>query len=324
MEHIYFMSALVNYSQAIEIINKISIRSPEIHIRGHHIFSRGPARECNSTLRYDEALESLSKALLFSQIPWTTLNARHQKLTSNPHDFTWPNHAPYRIVEGMGLGGRENVFMIFPYAYGVSATKLSDTACIELVEFTEQISARIIAPAVRLAFSNSREVIHELNRIPVACSIYIYAILHEAGHYEGPYSLTHIKQYNENPFIHLTGSELFADLYSFSMSHEIRPATLLQVLLRLFWYLPKNSIHEDSDVAVSYYILNELVASHALQIDSGQLSLDLNKMSEAFSNAPDTEKIKEFCHHMDKYNNKLQPYIKIILKSIEKLPKHII
>ncbi len=318
------MSNRPTTSQVHDIINKISSRSPLLKINGEHIFPRGPIRDCESTLKYDDNLESMSKTLILSQVPWETLQSRHKEFTGDTNSFHWPNHAPYRIIDGMDLGGRENVFIIYPYAFGINATDLNHTACIELVEFTEQISLRIIYPSIRLSFTNAREIVHELNRLPVANSIYMYAIMHEVGHYEGPYSLKLLNKSEPNPFIHMTGSELFADIYAFAMLQELSPVILLQTMMRFFWYLPKNTIHNDSDVIVSYYMINELVESKALTLDADKLHLDLNKMVSTFSQVPDLEKMNSFLKNLSFFENKLQLFVHAILNSTADLPKSIV
>ena len=288
------MEKLPSLQGDVEIIDDISNRKRRLEISGDIRFSRGPARYSRSLFEYDELTETLSKTMIFSQIGMQTLERRLNDVMYGGGSFSWPQHVPYRILEGLDFGGRENVFAAFPYAFGVDDCAFEESVAVELVEFTEQIATRIVFPGTRLVFDNSNEIMHELARIPTSCAIYIYGAFHEIGHYIGEYSLDKVE--TRKSFLNLTASEICADLISFYLVREIRPALLLQTLMRLFWYLPKGDYDSDPDVIASYYFIEILIEGGALKILDSHVSLDLDSFVRVLSNLPRTERVATFLH----------------------------
>ncbi|PWU19549.1 MAG: hypothetical protein C5B49_05585 [Bdellovibrio sp.] len=266
-------------------------RAEFLNLHGNLLFSRGPRRFTNSVLVHDKLTEDLSRFILENEIGLRRAAGRLYALDPCLQMTGWPEYAPYRIKTGHDIGGRENVFLAFPYAVGANAHSYQQLFGLELVEFTEQIHFRIIVPSVRRVFSNHREIIHELARLPIATSIYLYGVFHELAHYMGRWSLA--EQKRANNFNYLTASELAADEISFYVLQELRPVLLRQLLMRLFWYLPKGSPAFDSDVAVSYYFLNELWGQNILTQKEDSLHLHLDKLCARNAKPPDFEKIQE-------------------------------
>ena len=79
------------------------------------------------------------------------INRGFSKLKELDSDFiagVWPSHYAFRIPEGDSeLGNRENVFVYFPYAFGLKPDTLGDIFSIELIDVSLAIHRQVwLAP----------------------------------------------------------------------------------------------------------------------------------------------------------------------------------